>query len=121
MATLTRDGDTITVRLTTAEKLLSVRRDVHLSASSVRTVDVIDDPIKSVRGLRPRNFKILGGFLPGMFAVGTFFDGAPHRRLFAAVHASQPRGLRIHLADGAAYTQVIISLDDPDSARILLQ
>jgi hypothetical protein len=121
MATLTLDNDEITVGLTTAERLLSWRRDLRLPASCVRTVEVIDDPITTVRGLRPKYSKLLGSYVPGRLAIGSFFDGSLHRRRFVAVHAKQARGLRVDLSDDAPYSQIIISLDDPETTKTLLE
>jgi hypothetical protein len=115
------DHDEITIRLTTTERLLSWRRDLCLPASSVRTVEVIDDPMTTIRGLTPKYWKLLGAYVPGWVAVGTFFDGSLHRRRFVAVHAKQARGLRIDLTDDAPCTQIIISLDDPETTETRLE
>lgn len=120
MATLTLDDDEITIRLTTAERLLSLRRDLHLPTSSVHAVELIDDPLTTIHGLRPKNSKLLGAYLPGRLAVGSFFDGSLHRRRFVAVYAKQARGLRIDLTDDAAYSEIIVSLDDPEATKRLL-
>jgi hypothetical protein len=120
MATLTLDDDQITIRLATAERLISFRRNLHLPASSVRAVEVIDDPITTIHGLRPKYSKLLAAYLPGRLAVGSFFDGSLHRRRFVAVHAKQPRGLRIDLTDAAPYCAIILSLDDPEATKSLL-
>jgi hypothetical protein len=121
MATITCTDDEIRVRLTAAERLLSLRRDLRLPASAVRGVELIDDPISTIHGLRPKNAKLVGAYLPGRLAVGSFLDGSLHRRRFVAVHANQARGLRIDLSDQAPYGQIIVSLDDPESTKGLLE
>lgn len=39
-----------------------------------------------------------------------------HQLLFAAVIGRRPRGLEITV-DGAKYTRLIVSLDDPDATK----
>ena len=60
-----------------------------------------------------------GGYWPGWFAYGFFFDGSVRQRLFAAVNGRKPRGLEITL-DAAKYTRLIVSLDHPDAAKAAL-
>lgn len=119
MADIVREGSEIILRLSTGERVLAVHRDVRVPLSAVKGVDVIDEPIRRIQGLKPRNFKLFGSYWPGWLAYGSFFDGAARRLLFAAVNGRKPRGLEITL-DGARYTRLIVSLDDPEATRTAL-
>jgi hypothetical protein len=119
MASIAREGNEIVLRLSTGERILAVHRDVRVPLSTVQSVAALDEPIRRIQGLKPRNFKAFGGYWPGKFAYGAFFDGTVRRLMFAAVNGRQPRGLEIAL-DGAKYSRLIVSLDDPDAARTAL-
>jgi hypothetical protein len=119
MADIVREGDDIILRLSTGERIMAVHRDIRVPLSAVKGVDVIDEPIRRIQGLKPRNFKLFGSYWPGGLAYGSFFDGAARRLLFAAVNGRQPGGLEITL-DGARYTRLIVSLDHPDATKAAL-
>jgi hypothetical protein len=119
MADIAREGNEIVLKLSVGERILAVHRDVRVPLLAVQSVDVVDEPIRRIQGLRPRNFKFIGGYWPGWFAYGSFFDGAVRRLLFAAVDGRKPRGLEITL-NGARYTRLILSLDHPDDAKTTL-
>lgn len=119
MADIAREGNEIVLKLSTGERIMALHGDVRVPLSAVKSVDVVDGPIRRIKGLKPRNFKLFGGYSPGWFAYGTFFDGSLRQRLFAAVNGRQPRGLEITL-DGAKYTRLIASLDNPEAARTAL-
>jgi hypothetical protein len=119
MADIAREGHEIVLKLSTGERILAMHRDVRVPLSAVKSVDVVDGPIRRIQGLKPRNMKVLGGYWPGWFAYGVFFDGTVRRRLFAAVNGRKHRGLEITLG-GAKYTRLMVSLDDPDTAKTAL-
>ena len=39
-----------------------MRHDVRVPLAAVQCVDVVDEPIRRIQGLKPRNFKVFGGF-----------------------------------------------------------
>jgi hypothetical protein len=119
MANMAREGHEIVLKLSAGERIMAMHRDVRVPLVAVQSVDVVDEPIRRIQGLKPRNFKVFGGYWPGRFAYGSFFDGAVRRLLFAAVNGRKPRGLEITL-DGARYTRLIVSLDRPDTAKTAL-
>ena len=119
MADIAREGNEIVLKLSIGERIMAVHGDVRVPLSAVNSVDAVDGPIRRIQGLKPRNFKVWGGYWPGWFAYGFFFDGAVHQRLFAAVNGRKSRGLEITL-DGAKYTRLIVSLDHPDAAKTAL-
>jgi len=119
MAKVVREGGEIVLELSLGERFLAGRAKVRVPASALQSVDVIDQPVRRVHGLRPRYSKVVGGYWPGAFAYGSFLDGSVHRRLFAAANSRKPRGLDIVL-DGAKYSRLIVSLDDPDAAKAAL-
>ena len=95
MANIAREDNEIVLKLSTGERIIAMHRDVHVPLAAVNSVDVIDKPIRRIQGLKPRNFKVFGGYWPGRFAYGSFFDGAVHQLLFAAVNGRKPRGLAV--------------------------
>ena len=119
MADVAREGNEIVLKLSIGERIMAMRGDVRVPLSAVNSIDVVDEPIRRIQGLKPRNFKVFGGYWPGWFAYGAFFDGAVRQLLFAAVNGRKPRGLEITL-DGAKYTRLIVSLDHPDAAKTAL-
>ena len=119
MADIAREGNEVVLKLSIGERILAVHRDVRVPLSAVNSVDIVDGPIRRIQGLKPRNFKVWGGYWPGWFAYGSFFDGAVRQLLFAALNGRKPRGLEIAL-DGAKYTRLIVSLDHPDDAKTAL-
>ena len=119
MANIARDGDEIVLELSTGERVMAMHRDVRVPVRAMRSVDVVDEPIRRIQGLKPRNFKVVGLYWPGRFAYGSFFDGAVRQLLFAAANSREPRGLEITL-HGAKYTRLIVSLDDPGATKTAL-
>jgi len=119
MADVAREGNEIVLKLSIGERIMAMRGDVRVPLSAVNSIDVVDEPIRRIQGLKPRNFKVFGGYWPGWFAYGAFFDGAVRQLLFAAVNGRKRRGLEITL-DGARYTRLIVSLDQPDAAKTAL-
>jgi hypothetical protein len=119
MADVAREGNDIVIKLSTGERILAMHHNVRVPLSSVRSVDSVDEPIRRIQALKPRNFKVFGGYWPGWFAYGSFLDGDVRQLLFAAVSRRKPRGLEITL-DGAKYTRLIVSLDHPDDAKTAL-
>ena len=105
MATLVREGETLWLRLSTAEKLEGVHGDLHAPMHSVVSATVVDDAIHAVHGM-----KLPGSQLPGVFAMGTFVDG--DGRTFAIVHHHPAGGVRVTF-NGGSYRQWIVSTDDP--------
>lgn len=102
MANIAREGNEIVLKLSAGERIMAMHRDVRVPLATVQCVDVIDEPIRRIQGLKPRNFKVFGGYRPGRFAYGSFFDGAVRQPLFAPVNGRKPRGLEITL-DRARY------------------
>jgi hypothetical protein len=98
---------------------MAMHRDIRVPLSAVKSVDVVDGPIRRIQALKPRNFKVFGGYWPGWFAYGSFLDGDVRQLLFAAANRRKPRGLEITL-HGAKYTRLIVSLDHPDDAKSAL-
>lgn len=107
MAELTVEGTELVVRLDAAEKAEAVHGDVAVPVSSLRGVEVLDDAVHAVHGL-----KAPGARWPGRFAVGTFYSGST--KTFAAVHHAHPRGVRVRL-EGADYHELIVGCADPEA------
>ena len=103
MAALQLTETTLSLRLTRAEKLAGLLRDVQLPRSAVRSVEVVADPLTAMRGLRAP-----GLALPGVRKVGTW--RRPGERTLVCVRRAQP-AVRIRL-DGQRYDTLLIGADD---------
>ena len=109
MAELLRDGDSLVLKLTTLEKVEGIHGEIRVPVSAVQSVEVLDDAIHAVHGL-----KMPGSEIPGVFAMGTFVSG--QGTIFAMVHHHTKRGLRVRLS-GQSYMALIVGLDDPEQVR----
>ena len=105
MAELIRDGDTLTLKLTSLEKMEGVHGDLRAPIGSVTSVTALDDAIHEVRGWR-----LPGARLPGVFAMGTFVNGS--ERVFAIVHHRPASGVKVSFHTGG-YSAWIVSTEDP--------
>jgi hypothetical protein len=113
MATLRRDGDELVVELTAFEQAEALHGDIRVPAWTVSSVEVVDDAIAAVHGL-----KLPGTAVPGLLAVGTFrLKGS---KVFAVVHHDTGRGVRVVL-DGADYTELVIGCHDPEAVVAALR
>jgi hypothetical protein len=94
MANIAREGNEIVLGLSAGERILAMHRDVRVPLSAVKSVDVVDGPIRRVQGLKPRNSKVLGGYWPGRFAYGSFFAmHCPRAEVETAVLLLEPRSV----------------------------
>lgn len=107
MADLAREGDTLVLTLSTLEKVEGAHGDIRVPVSAVESVEILDDAIDAVHGI-----KMPGSRLPGVFAMGTFVSRGG--MAFAIVHHQNKRGVRIFL-NGTTYHELIVGLDDPES------
>jgi len=106
MAELRREGDELVVALSVAEKAEAVHGDIRVPVSSVRELEVLDDAVHAVPGL-----KTIGAAFPGRFAIGTFRGSGG--KIFAAVHHDTPRGVRVAL-EGANFDALVVGCASPE-------
>jgi hypothetical protein len=106
MAELIVDGDELVVRMTKFEKAEAVHGEVRVPLASVKGVEVLDDAMKAVHGIR------VGTGVPGRVAIGTFTSRNSH--IFAVVHHDTPRGVSVEL-EGAQFDELVIGCDDPEA------
>lgn len=109
MAELSIENTELVLRLSAAEKVEGVHRDLRAPLSAVIGVDVLDDahgPVGIRAGLK------IGTRIPGVVEVG-IVQGRT-RRLFAAVHHDTPRGVRVRL-DGTPFDEWIVGCPDPEA------
>jgi hypothetical protein len=111
MAELIVDEDELVVRLRAVEKLEAAHGEVRVPLSSVETVEVLDDAVGAVHGIR------VGTGIPGSVAVGTF--SSRNDKIFAVVHHDTPRGVRVRL-EGSHYDELIVGCDDPEGVAASL-
>jgi hypothetical protein len=107
MATLTRDGDDLVLRLSRWERLGALRGDVRVPSTAVERVQVVADPWRGViRGLRAP-----GAGLPGVIALGTWrYRGGKD---FVAVRGRGRPAVVVHLRD-APYRRLVVSAGDAE-------
>lgn len=103
MATLHVAHDALEVRFTTSEKVLGLVRDRSFPLSSVVSVEVADDALAAVRGLRAPG---LG--LPGLRKVGTW-----RGRGTSLVSVRRGQQAVVVSLDGQGPDRLVIGVDDP--------
>jgi hypothetical protein len=106
MAELSIVGETLQVGLSAAEKLEAVHGDVSVPLSSVRTVEVVENAMECIHGLR------VGTGIPRSTAIGTFTSSKA--RIFGVIHHGRHRGVRITL-EGADFDEIVVGCDDPEA------
>lgn len=113
MAELVIEGNNLVLRLSLAEKLESVHGDISVPLRAVSGVEVLEDADQPADMIGIK----LGTHLPGVIEVASV--RGLKKKIFAAVHHSTPRGLRISLED-ADYDEWVVGLADPEAkaARI---
>jgi hypothetical protein len=101
MASLRVHQDRLEIHLTSAEKVLSLRRDdIVVPRDDIRSVTITDDPWVWIRGIRAP-----GAFIPLTLAVGTWkFHGGKD---FIVVKNKRPTVI-IDIADGE-FARVVVS------------
>ncbi|MHB8264104.1 MAG: hypothetical protein ACYDGY_10245 [Acidimicrobiales bacterium] len=107
MAELRVEGDELVLQLSGIEKAEGIHGDLRAALTAVKGVEVLDDAIHAVHGL-----KAPGARLPGYMAVGTFHSKGSSA--FAAVHHDTPRGVRVRL-EGVAQDEWIVGCADPEA------
>ena len=110
-----RDGDLV-VSLDAAEKIEGLHGDLTVPLDRVCDVEILDDPIKEIHGLRPTAIKVAGTYVPGVIAVGTFLSGFDQKPIFVAIHHNSRRGVRIRL-EGHNLSALVIGTDQPEAIQ----
>ena len=113
MAELSIEADELIVHLSPFEKAEAVHADLRFPTTSITDVTVLDNAIQSVHGLRAP-----GAGIPGYLAVGTF--RGPTSKMFAAIHRSAPRGVKIDL-EGESYDTLVIGCEDPEATAQMIR
>ena len=111
MASISIEGDELVVRLTRAEKLWTLRRDLRVPMGAVSAVEVVPDGLRAVHGFRSPGLGI-----PGRRKCGTFRQRG-HKAL-ASVRAGQP-AVRVALV-GAPYDSVVVGMADAAARAAVL-
>ena len=107
VSTITVDGSTLTVRLSAVEKALGLLRDQVVPRSAVVDVEVVEDGLSAVRGIRAPGLGV-----PVLRKLGTW-RGAGRTR-FVDVRRGEP-ALRVTLR-GHRYDELL--LGTPDAAEL---
>ncbi len=101
------------VHLSPLEKAEAAHGDLRFPTSSIANITVLDNAIQAVHGLRAP-----GAEIPGFLAVGTFRGLTS--KIFAAIHHSAPRGVKIDL-EGEKYDTLVIGCEDPEAIAELIR
>jgi hypothetical protein len=113
VAELHVQGDDLVLHLSALEKTEALHGDLRAPLSAVRVVEVLDDAIHAVHGLR-----FPGSGWPGRFAIGTFVGRGT--KSFVVVHHDTPRGVRVKL-EGATHDEWIVGAADPEAVVAPIQ
>ena len=103
MATITTEGTSLRITLSTGERIAGLLRDVRVPLTSVRGVETVPDGLDAVRGVRAPG---LG--LPGHRAIGTWRE--PGATTLVSVRRGQP-AVRVTLA-GERHAALLVGSDD---------
>lgn len=112
MATVHLSADRLQVRLSAAEKLAGLHRDLDVPRSAVRSVEVLADGLAAAHGLRAP-----GLTLPRLVKMGTWRGRGA--RSFVEVRRGEP-ALRLTL-HGQRYDTVLVSTPDAAAVAAALQ
>lgn len=107
MPTIVLDSATLTVRLTSVEKISALRGDIRVPLAAITRVSVEHDALAAARGLRAPGLAI-----PNRTKIGTW-RGRRHRQ-FVSARRGIP-ALRIRVA-GAGDDELVLSLPDAEAA-----
>jgi hypothetical protein len=108
VAELSRQGNELVLSLSAVEKAESLHGDLRVPLSAVRGVEVLDDAHRAadIIGFR------VGTRLARVVEVASVHG--LHKTVFAAVHHSTPRGLRVLLED-QDYDEWVVGVADPEA------
>jgi len=115
VATISKRDQTLVIELSALEKTEAMHGDLEIPAAAISNVEVLNDAIHQIHGLRPNGLKITGTYLPGKMAMGTYLAGLHHRPAFAVIHRDTTRGVRIRLE--LEFSEVIIRSEDPEALQ----
>ena len=113
MAELAIEDDELVLRLTRAERLEGVHEDLRVPISAVHGVEILEDAhaAADVVGVK------VGTRIPRVVEVGTIYRAG--KKIFAAVHRSTPRGIRVSLT-GASQDEWVVGCVDPEAVAASL-
>jgi hypothetical protein len=112
VAELTVQGDELVLSLSEMEQLEAVHAgDVRVAVTSVRGIEVLDDALGAVHGIRT------GTGIPGVLVVGAIRHEG--KKAFVVVHHGRPRGVLVRL-EGADYDELVVGCDDPETLAATL-
>ena len=111
--TLAIDGDDLVVRLSGADVVWALARELRVPRMLVRSVSVAERPSLGRPGMR-----IGGSYLPGVLTAGRY-----RRRgqwSFWVVHRAR-RLLVVECVTGARFDRIVLEVPDPDGEAARLQ
>ncbi len=111
MATLQLSPGLLTLRLTRGEKIAGLLRDLEVPLSAVRAVEVVDEPLRGMTGLRAP-----GLALPGLRKIGTWRSRGG--RTLVCVRKDQP-AVRVRL-EGARFDVLLVGTDDAAAVAVAI-
>jgi len=112
MAVLRLERDELVLHLSWGEKIAGLHGDIRVPSAAVTAVDVVDDPVAAVAGIRAPGLAI-----PRFTKVGTWRGGGERR--FVVVRRGRP-AVRVRLA-GQRHSELLVSVPDARAVRDRLQ
>jgi hypothetical protein len=103
VAELRIEGDELVLHLDGFERVAGLHRSIRVPASSVTAVDVVDDPVRSVAGVRAPGLAV-----PWHTKIGTW--RARGERRFVVARRGRP-AVRVRLA-GQTHSELLVSVAD---------
>ncbi|CAN3128710.1 Bacterial Pleckstrin-like y domain-containing protein [Mycobacterium sp. smrl_JER01] len=112
MAELERNGPDLELRLTLGEKIAGLHGDIRVPLSAVTAIEVVDEPLPAVAGVRAP-----GLHWPGRTKIGTWRRKG--RKTFAVARVGSP-AVQIEL-DGENYDRLVVSVADAQASAAALR
>ena len=105
MATIEATDDSLVVRLTRPERLMTLHGDIAVPRDSLRRAEVVNHPMSRVRGLR-----LPGTGFPGLVAMGTY--RGQYGKEFYAIWKGQ-HAVRL-LLEGHEFAAIMVGMKEPE-------
>jgi len=101
MPELRTNSETLTIKLSLAEKIFGLKGDIRIPRSEISGAEVVEDGLSTARGIRAPGLS-----LPGVIKIGTWRRVG--EKSFVSARRDRP-ALRIDLAPGSDWTRIVVN------------